>query len=84
MPVRQGRALTPAQDADHKTHETHCHRALASCSEQPAPPNLRNFADLVELPELDLPAVLMEGIERQYSDVVISPPLRPPRLGAGV
>jgi hypothetical protein len=82
--LAHARPVTPAQDDDHATHETHCHRALGSCSEKPAPPNLRNFFDLVELPELDLPAVLMEGIEQLYSEVVISPPLRPPRGAAAV
>jgi hypothetical protein len=76
---RQGADVKP-DAAEHAVHETHCHRSLSTCSEQPAPPNLRNFSDLVDLPQPDLIAFLIEEVSTQPTEYLSPPPVEPPRV----
>ena len=66
-------------DVEHVGHHSHCHSSPASCSDQPVPLNARGFLDLIELPELDLPAVLLVDGEHAPEEFISVPPTEPPR-----
>jgi hypothetical protein len=64
------------------SHRDHCHIGLATCSDQPAPPGLRGFATLVDLPDPDLPTVLVQHNDAKLDEFLTAPPKPPPRAGA--
>lgn len=69
-----------ASGAEHATHQGHCHSGPATCAEQPVPPNLRSFADLIELPRPSLTAFPMEDSVVLPIEFLSPPPVEPPRV----
>jgi hypothetical protein len=67
------------EEAEHASHHDHCHLGPATCSGQPAPPNGRSFTMLVELPDPDLPTVLVQHTDDTLDEFLAPPPKRPPR-----
>jgi len=65
--------------AESSRHHAHCHLGLATCSDQPAPPNARAFPDLIELPAPNLSARPLEDATAVYHEFVPPPPDQPPK-----
>ena len=73
-------AVSAAEASGAATHQGHCHSGPATCAEQPVPPNLRSFADLIEMPEPDLTALPLEDAAVRPIKFLSPPPVEPPRV----
>ncbi len=73
-------AATAEANADQASHQSHCHVAPASCSDQPVATNARSFAELIELPSPELPAVALEDSATLLVEFRSAPPTLPPRF----
>lgn len=65
--------------AEHTTHAMHCHAGPASCADQPVALKGEGFGTIVEVPHVDLPAVLLEEHRSRPQEFVLLLLPDPPR-----
>lgn len=73
------RGQAAAGQAEHTSHELHCHYGSSGCSEQPAPISGRVLPAAVELAEPVLAAALIDTARTEApAGLAVSPPTDPP------
>ncbi len=73
-------AEAATDEAERAEHRTHCHFGPATCSEQPAPPNMRSFSVPIEVPMPEYTAAAVDDSANALEEFVSLIPTEPPRL----
>lgn len=69
-----------ADPLEHTAHSAHCHAGPSTCADQPIPLGDKYLLAVVEVPQPDLPAVVVEERVLSLEAVFISPLTQPPQL----
>jgi hypothetical protein len=66
--------------SEHEDHAGHCHYGPSACSDQPAPVGVQVLPLIVEMVHPELASTVMEETAPLLEEVLVAPPVEPPRL----
>ena len=78
-----GQLIDPMSETEHEAaeHAGHCHIGVATCSDQPLPPDLSVTPALVRFAEPVMTWLALESDQQRWRDHTVAPPTEPPRAG---